>query len=75
MCYVEPQGRVRATTGVRDRHTAELILRSKANAYADGQATFAMASTQLMAEYKMYGRRNLPDAKRYLRGHILPALG
>ena len=75
MCYVGPQDRVRATTGVRDRHTAELILRSKANAYADGQATFAMASTQLVAEYKMYGRRSLPDVKRYLRGHILPALG
>ena len=75
MCYVGPQGRVRATTGVRDRHTAELILRSKANAYADGQATFAKASTQLVAEYKIHGRRNLSELKRCLKGHILPAMG
>ena len=75
MCYVGPQGRVRATTGVRDRHTAELILRSKANAYADGQATFAMASKQLVAEYKIHGRRNLSELKRCLKGHILPVMG
>ncbi|KKM06992.1 hypothetical protein LCGC14_1738360, partial [marine sediment metagenome] len=75
MCYVGPQGRVRATTGVRDRHTAELILRSKANAYTGGQATFAKASTQLVAEYKMYGRRNLSEVKRCLEGHILPVIG